>query len=544
MKKAITMMLAAAMMLSVASCGNGGESGTGSTTGGSSAAGGETTGEKVKFSATFLKNDWHGDPGDMEILQELADRANVEVEWQVYPDATWKDKKNLLITGGDLPDVMYMGTLDSNDIVKYGPQGMFMDLTELIPQYAPRVQQAFDEVPGYKDACVNAEDGKIYSVGRAVAREVQNYTEMVFINKTWLETLNLEVPETTDEFYEVLTAFKTQDPNGNGQADEIPFAFYGNLEKPRSDYTYGSFFGSFGYPDNSANSLAPHFMKNEEGEIVYVAMQPEYRDAIAFYSKFVQEGLWDKESFTYNDLSAYTAKGNNDPMILGGFIAFSENFIIAPEYVDDYVVLPPLKGPDGTQTWTYNGLSNSNISGRLFSITANAEGKEEAILRWLDEHFDPEMSIQLFLGPIGTTLTKDENGFIDYAETPEGMTYSDFRYGNAPVHVPSVIKTEDWDKTVRLMLEDQSKLPVVKEVYAPYATWSNLLLKPNQEETTYLLGKGKDINEYVNKMQVKWLTEGGIEEEWDTYLAELEKMGIEEYMEKVKAMDYTPFGQK
>ena len=30
------------------------------------------------------------------------------------------------------------------------------------------------------------------------------------------------MPTTTDEFYQVLKAFKEQDPNGNGKADEIP----------------------------------------------------------------------------------------------------------------------------------------------------------------------------------------------------------------------------------------------------------------------------------------------------------------------------------
>ena len=31
------------------------------------------------------------------------------------------------------------------------------------------------------------------------------------------------MPQTTEELYQVLTAFKTQDPNGNGKADEVPF---------------------------------------------------------------------------------------------------------------------------------------------------------------------------------------------------------------------------------------------------------------------------------------------------------------------------------
>lgn len=33
----------------------------------------------------------------------------------------------------------------------------------------------------------------------------------------------LDVPVTLDDWYNVLKAFKEQDPNGNGEADEIPY---------------------------------------------------------------------------------------------------------------------------------------------------------------------------------------------------------------------------------------------------------------------------------------------------------------------------------
>ena len=44
----------------------------------------------------------------------------------------------------------------------------------------------------------------------------------------WLDKLGLPIPETTDDLYNTLKAFKTQDPNGNGLNDEIPFSFIFN----------------------------------------------------------------------------------------------------------------------------------------------------------------------------------------------------------------------------------------------------------------------------------------------------------------------------
>ena len=45
----------------------------------------------------------------------------------------------------------------------------------------------------------------------------------LMMRKDWLENVGMEAPTTIDEWYDVLTAFKEGDPNGNGEQDEIPF---------------------------------------------------------------------------------------------------------------------------------------------------------------------------------------------------------------------------------------------------------------------------------------------------------------------------------
>lgn len=542
MKKSIAMLLALTLTAATAGCSNSASSTPASTSGPSSSAGASSSSassvaaEKVKFSATFLQNEWHGDPNEMEVFKKLENVSNVEVDWQIYSAGTWKDKKNLLISSGDLPDVMYMSTVDSDDVVKYGPQGMFIDLADLIPKYAPRLNTLFTEMPNYKAVCINPDDGKVYSIARAAERDVQYTQSLHYINKKWLDQLGLQIPKTTDEYYQVLKAFKEKDPNGNGKPDEIPFEFFGNHEKSKQDFQYGALLGSFGYPDLSYSTLSHLLKDTKTGKLVYNAMEPGYRDGIAFYSKMVAEGLWDKEGFTYADTAPMTAKGNNDPQLLGSFTAFDSSFIVPTAQLADYVILEPLAGPNGDRQWLYYGASNGNINGTQFVMTQAAQGKEEGIMRWLDAHFDPETSIELFLGPVGTTLRKTDSGMLDYIETPANMSYSEFRYGNAPVHVPCAIKTEDWGKTIQVMAEDKNKLALSYAHYRPYSQYSSVFVRPNAAESAYLLSGGKDITDYVNKMQVKWLTEGGIEKEWDGYLKELEKLGIAKYMETAQTM--------
>lgn len=528
-KKLLALFMAGIMVMGTAACGK--EESAKAESNGTA-----DSGDREKFTVTFIQNEWHGDPNEMEIFKKLEELANVEVEWQIYPSATWEDKKNLILSSGDLPDVFYMNAVNSNDVTKYASQGMFIDLTELIEQYAPNVKAAFDQMPSFKNICANPDDGKIYVIGRAVERQTQDTPALMYINKKWLDQLGMDIPKNVDEYYEALKAFKENDMNGNGDAgDELPFVFHYSATVPDMAYSYHTLFGSFGYVDFSGK-LGSHFIEDEDSAIIYVAETEEYKNAIAFFHKFVQEGLWDSEGFTTQDTSVMNAKGNNDPEIVGSFMAFDSTFVLPDKYQADYVILPPLAGPDGTKVWLRHGGSNRNVNGTQFVMTSHAKGKEEAIMRWLNAHFEPEISAQLFLGPIGTNLEKTENGMLDYIDTPDGMSYSEFRYGNAPVHVPCKIAANEWGTLVEVMDEDINKLTVSNGVYKPYQTQSSLFLLPNQEESKYLTSGGKDIDDYVNKMQVKWLTEGSIEEEWDTYLQQLQTLGLEKYKETIMAI--------
>lgn len=489
-----------------------------------------TPAEKVKFSATFLANEWHGDPNQMEVFKKLAEKANVEVQWQVFPAATWNDKKNLLLaSNSNLPDVFYMNAVNQTDVVKYASQGLFMQLDSLIDKNCPTLKAVFEKMPQYKRVCVNPDDGKIYYVARAAERSVQYTQSTIFFYKPWLDKLGLQVPTTTDEFYNVLKAFKTRDPNSNGKADEIPFTFTMN----KADFMYSDLFGSFGYVDTFYG--IPHFIMDENKKVVYVANQPEYKDAITFYHKFFKEGLMDKEGFTTSDTKIMNSKGKSEPPILGSFACFDPSFVVSQDRVKDFVPMAPLKGPKGKQVWTNFETSNGNINGTQFVLAKSAKN-QDAIMRWLDAHFDPTLSIELFLGPVGTTLQKTPSGMLDYVPTPQGMSYSEFRYKNAPVHVPCVIPGSSWGKDIAVMAEDVFKLDIAKKYYVPYSTQSSLFTLSNMQETKFLQTKGKDIDDYVQKMQIKWLLEGGIENEWSDYLKKLDSMGLPEYIEMVEGM--------
>lgn len=140
------------------------------------------------------------------------------------PEASYNDQVAIMIAAGDLPDAFigqipnFAQFLDS-----------FVKMNDMIDEYAPNLKAFYDKYPNIKLASVFP-DGSMYGLPEV---QLDGYVagKSLAINKKWLENVGMEMPETADELFDVLMAFKTRDPNGNGQADEIPFAFTrtGNL---------------------------------------------------------------------------------------------------------------------------------------------------------------------------------------------------------------------------------------------------------------------------------------------------------------------------
>ena len=57
----------------------------------------------------------------------------------------------------------------------------------------------------------------------------------------------------------------------------------------------------------------------------------------------------------------------------------------------------------------------------------------------------------------------------------------------------------------------------------------NMSYTPDQHEKLRLLYT--DINSYARTLQAKWVTEGGIDGEWDSYMQSLNRMGLEKFLE-------------
>ncbi|HML48238.1 MAG TPA: extracellular solute-binding protein, partial [Clostridia bacterium] len=155
----------------------------------------------------------------------IQEQTNVDLDFELLPSVSSEAQNKLAVmiaSGQKLPDVLNMG-LSIDTAYSYAMAGAFIPLNDYIQSVGVNMMAREAEYPDFKvmenSTCP---DGNIYAVP-AVVKELHNETKYkLWTNRVWLETLGLEVPQTTDELADLLRAFKEKDPNGNGLADEYP----------------------------------------------------------------------------------------------------------------------------------------------------------------------------------------------------------------------------------------------------------------------------------------------------------------------------------
>jgi putative aldouronate transport system substrate-binding protein len=482
----------------------------------------------AEFTATFIKGVYHGDPNDMILYKNLEKETNVKVTWLVIPATNWNERKNILINSGDMPDIFYMNTYSADEIDRYGRQGLFLDLTPLIKQHGPWIQKMLDDYPITKPIVLNPSDGKIYRI-----KGFHYRTEMtgalagtMFIYQPWLDKLGLKMPTTYLEFENMLRAFKTRDPNGNGRADEYPFVFANGWS---GNSSLQQFFAMFGYGYEGIRPTGSTFVETEDHKAVFVPGTENFKEAIIWLHKLFSEGLLAEEDYAAMDRNLFSAKNFSETVVTGSFSAFHKNSAYVPaERFNDYTRIDiPMKGPRGHQIYMGRAKDPGSTAG---AIVTNKAKDIPAVMRWLDAHYEPTWSLEMSLGPIGINLERKPGGILGYIPTPPDTNYNQFRYGNCPSdNAPFLIPPEAWGKTIEIMEEDIDRIPWGQGVLKPYLTQNFIYSYPVEAETRFIQSRGKEIDDYVKTTQAKWLMDGGIEREWDTFQARLKTMGVDEY---------------
>lgn len=326
------------------------------------------------------------------IFDKLQEETNVVMEWEEIANSAWQEKVNIAINSGDLPDAILAGSIDASVMSESIAAGLVVSWDEYM-QYSPQLEKMYEIYPIAKKATEYQGDGKHYYYPGIIPKEEAECRAPLFINTQWLEKLNLEVPTTTEEFYNVLVAFKTQDPNGNGQADEIPMlannTFFG--------FSLLDFLG----PWDMMGIKNPAATTIRDGKLDFNPVNPNFRTAMEYFHKLYAEGLISAECLTMDGKTSQ-ALCAQDPPVVGASIDWDNGYYANNR--DQYEAIPPLKGPTGAQKWTYNDVVQVQNSMIIFTSCK----QPEVLVRWMDNANSGTNILSIYAGIQGVGWDIDE----------------------------------------------------------------------------------------------------------------------------------------
>ena len=467
----------------------------------------------LKFSGT--KTALAPDYNTMTVVKNWEKDTNIHVDWQNLPETVFKEKKNLILASGDLPDAFFNTGLTDAEIATYSASGTLIPLENLIEKNAPNLSKLLAARPDIK-AAITSSDGHIYSLPSIEELGLVQFPNEIAINTAWLKKLNIPMPKNIAEFHDALLAFKTQDASGTGKT--IPLSFMP-----------GSWCGDIvdliaalgGVPDNMDHRIV------QDDKVIFTPTQDGYKKAIQTLHQWYQEGLIDPESFSQDD-KAYLAKGKAATENLGSFVWWEVPEMVGADRANNYSLVPVLEGVDGKRIASQS--NNQEIARGAFAITGNNK-YPAATMRWADNLYDPIQSAQANWGPIGETLQKDASGLLTQMPAPAGTSEGERRQKVAPGG-PKANTAENFTTVVAPEPRAAERQKTVNENYKPFAGndgYPSVAL--STEELHQITSIETDTTSLVKQNIAKWIVSGGIEQEWDGYVTQLKNIGVEKMIE-------------
>lgn len=444
--------------------------------------------------------------------QVVQEKTGVDIEFEHPAQGQLAEQFNLMVAANKLPEVVvYSWNAYPGGAMKAISDKKIVSLNDYL-DYAPNLKRLLDENPEWRKM-VSTDNGDI--IGFPFIRE--DVAQQVFlgpaIRQDWLDKLELSSPTTIDEWYNVLKAFKEQDPNGNGEADEIPITLAaGEL----------AFAGAFGTPND---------FYQENGTVSYGPIQPNFKQYLATMNQWFNEGLLDQD-FASNDGKMIDAKVTGDQ--LGSLILFLNGGI--GKYMD------LIAGTDfkltGTAYPTLNageqpvfGHIDNPITGIFAAITGSNKNVIETV-KFLDYLYSDEGKLIMNFGKEGESFNL-VNGEPVYTEqvlnNPDGLPISQsFRK-----HIMGAT-SGPFVQDIRHSMQYTTK----PEQKAAMEAWSGPTHEKRippvsiaVEDSSQFASIMTDVNTYKDEMILKFIMGAESLDNFDKFVETIKSLGIDKATE-------------
>jgi len=517
-----------------------------------------TTGEKVEIGMRANGSVTDYDTNPMTLWIEETTGVDVVIKSFMGSASDYSTQISLMMTGGEeLPDILYIQGEGNDRRSEYVEEGYLLNVAGYYMTDSYYFAKAFNEanssVPekyatmlnNIFQYCANQKTGKMYGSVNILDDPTEGIYTEAMINDVWLEKLNLSKPTTIDELYNVLVAFRDQDPNGNGKKDEVPLMGIVGQSYGRSVNTY--LINAFIQYVPSQKAMI------ENGKAFSYHDQDEYRQALIFMNKLLNEGLLSPLAFTGNgtDLRNMLNPTGGKPDVVGICCCW-----IAGDFMDysdswkRYSPLPALadctgRGGfsmiDAANVNTIYGLTsyceNPQLCWRLLDVLHSEEGY--LVTRWGEEGVDWDYIENTEFkdmaegnGAYGGTarFVIHNQGFRTNSRWFYNCTYVNVKNFQIFIHPTA----DDYTSTFwRNLMED---VRIQEEIGGPPEQFQVFLRTPEEDELFHEFNA--ELSSIVNTARTQFamgIMDPNDDAQWQEYLDDLKALKFERWAELAQA---------
>jgi len=463
----------------------------------------------IVIRAAFLESEVE-DYADLAVWDIIEEKFGVRFEVEEMST----EKMSLMFTSGDFVDVLFGAQNIDSKIQLAANSGDVVELTdELLEQYAPTWKKFFDENPEFYNAAKYDGD-RLYSLPYVRTLEAdRGIRDVWWINKTWLDELNLKMPETLDDFINVLRAFRDNAGTGSIPQNVMPWYFsFNSMIGGQFD-----FLGTYGLEVYDSTYMA----LDDEGNVINYATDVRLKSAVQTLASMYAEGLIAPEGFTETALQ-YTERVNTvqETPYIGVFTAYwAAN--------EDYVPMTLFQSVEGVEPvircQPLGVIRNRMV---LFSECDYPE-KVLEVMEWLAQ--------------------EDTAMFNDFGAEGEGWDYdeaSDTYTVHKVENGVTVAPTNAWPGLLndrfsgRIEFDDDhawAKRLEAIELYGDNIMDVDHIIPPMYMSTS-ATKKAEDyklniFSRYVAPLMKKWIQgQANVTADWDEYVSQLNALGLQDYI--------------
>ncbi len=484
----------------------------------------------VGGSDTYYQTYWT----EMKSMKAIQASVGITIEFEVatsyddyLPMMAARDYADI-ITGRNLSNypgrmaAMYEDGVSQN-LQTYIDEGYMPNFASIIEEY-PQLAQDI-RLDGGEYTFVST----FYDIEDEEDRIASSYYGLL-VRQDWLDAVGLDVPTNMDEWYEVLTAFKTQDPNGNGEQDEVPACM------ASSGWKY--FLTAYGIDDD------PSIMTDENGDpyVVFGYTTDAYKEFLTEFNKWYTDGLFGNmfeetslekrdELVTNNITGVWKGEADHvDESDSSSYISLLKETSPSAEIV----AAPWPETSDGYQ-WCYSDINSFDQDTTVITDKAVENGTDKAAAYLIDYMLSENGSTYVVWGIEGESYVVNDDGSFSLADgmdesvSYEGTTILAFNQyaDNTTVQFPSfhgmmadyVIagKSEAYLEACTVWAQGDTS----------YKMPASIQLSVDQQ--TEVDDYEDNMLNYITKQRNYFITGTQPLTNYDTYLSNVDRLGASDY---------------